>query len=406
MIPHLDTILSVITGFLVGLFIGLAVWLRAKSISQRERETLKIHLAKLEKEREANADKLKWAEQAETKMREAFAALASEALQANSEALTQQARGNLKSLVEPLKENLTSIDSYVRELEGARKGAYESLQQRLNQLGETHTRLQETTTTLAQALKSPTVRGKWGELQLRRVVEMAGMVNHVAFDEQASTESGRPDMIVYLPNEGILPIDSKVPMESYLAAMETTDDQIRKLKLEQHAKAMRERVKELGQKKYWDQFEKSPDFVAMFIPNEACLGAAFENDPGLLEYAIEKKVLISSPVNLVALLRSVAYGWQQHQITENAIKIAKEGQELYNRLVNFVDRLSDVGKNLKKSVDGYNRAIGSLDKRLLPAVRRFQEMGLSATEIDAPQEIEAEPISLSTSKSHMINDDE
>jgi len=406
MIPHLDTVLYVITGFLVGLFIGLAVWLRAKSISQRERETLKIHLAELEKEREADADKLKWAEQAETKMREAFAALASEALRANSETLTQQARGDLKNLIEPLKENLTSIDGYVRELEGARKGAYESLQQRLSQLGETHARLQETTTTLAQALKSPTVRGRWGELQLRRVVEMAGMVNHVAFDEQASTESGRPDMIAYLPNEGVLPIDSKVPLESYLAAMETTDDQIRKLKLEQHAKAMRERVKELGRKKYWDQFEKSPDFVAMFIPNEACLGAAFENDPGLLEYAIEKKVLISSPVNLVALLKAVAYGWQQHQITDNAIKIANEGQELYNRLVNFVDRLSDVGKNLKKSVDGYNRAIGSLDKRLLPAVRRFQEMGLSATEIDAPQEIEAEPIFSSTSKRHMSDDDE
>ena len=406
MIPHLDTVLYVITGFLVGLFIGLAVWLRAKSISQRERETLKIHLAELEKEREADADKLKWAEQAETKMREAFAALASEALRANSETLTQQARGDLKNLIEPLKENLTSIDGYVRELEGARKGAYESLQQRLSQLGETHARLQETTTTLAQALKSPTVRGRWGELQLRRVVEMAGMVNHVSFDEQASTESGRPDMIAYLPNEGVLPIDSKVPLESYLAAMETTDDQIRKLKLEQHAKAMRERVKELGRKKYWDQFEKSPDFVAMFIPNEACLGAAFENDPGLLEYAIEKKVLISSPVNLVALLKAVAYGWQQHQITDNAIKIANEGQELYNRLVNFVDRLSDVGKNLKKSVDGYNRAIGSLDKRLLPAVRRFQEMGLSATEIDAPQEIEAEPIFSSTSKRHMSDDDE
>jgi DNA recombination protein RmuC len=406
MIPHLETVLFVITGFFLGLFIGLGVWFRAKLISQRERETLKIHLAELEKEREADADKLTWAEQAETKMREAFAALASEALRANSEALTQQARGDLKSLVEPLKENLTSIDGYVRELEGARKGAYESLQQQLSHLGETHARLQETTTTLAQALKSPTVRGRWGELQLRRVVEMAGMVNHVAFDEQASTESGRPDMIAYLPNDGVLPIDSKVPLESYLAAMETTDDKKRKRKLEQHAKAMRERVKELGQKQYWDQFEKSPDFVAMFIPNEACLGAAFETDPGLLEYAIEKKVLISSPVNLLALLKAVAYGWQQHQMTDNAIKIAKEGQELYNRLVNFFDRLSDVGKSLKKSVDGYNRAIGSLDKRLLPAVRRFQEMGLSATEIDPPQEIETVPISLSTPMSPMTDDDE
>jgi DNA recombination protein RmuC len=220
---------------------------------------------------------------------------------------------------------------------------------------------------------------------------MAGMVNHVSFDEQASTESGRPDMIAHLPQRGILPIDSKVPLASYLAAMETTDDRLRKRKLEQHAKAMRERVKELGLKQYWDQFDKAPDFVVMFVPNEACLGAAFEKDPGLLEYAIEKKVLISSPVNLLALLRAVAYGWQQHQITDNAIKIAKEGQELYNRLVTFVDRLADVGKNLKKSVASYNRAMGSLDKRLLPAVRRFQEMGLSTTALDAPQEIELQP---------------
>ena len=338
-------------------------------------------------------------------MREAFTALASEALRANSEALVSRAKGDLKDLVEPLKENLTSLDGYVRELESARRGAYESLQQRLSQLGETHAKLQETTTTLTQALKSPTVRGRWGELQLRRVVEMAGMVSHVAFDEQAYTEGGRPDMIAYLPNEGILPIDSKVPLESYLAAMEATNEKQRRLKLDQHAKAMRERVKELGQRQYWDQFERAPDFVVMFIPNEACLGAAFENDPDLLEYAIDKKVLISSPVNLLALLKAVAYGWQQHQITDNAIKIAKEGQELYNRLVNFLDRLADVGKNLKKSVESYNRAMGSLDKRLLPAVRRFQEMGLSTTELDAPQKIEAQPTSLITAADKSKDED-
>ena len=163
---------------------------------------------------------------------------------------------------------------------------------------------------------------------------------------------------------------------------------------------MRERVKELGLKQYWDQFDKAPDFVVMFVPNEACLGAAFEKDPGLLEYAIGKKVLVSSPVNLLALLRAVAYGWQQHQITDNAIKIAKEGQELYNRLMTFVDRLADVGKNLKKSVESYNRALGSLDKRLLPAVRRFQEMGLATTELDAPREIEVQPTALMSSESN------
>ncbi|UCD31424.1 MAG: DNA recombination protein RmuC [Desulfobacterales bacterium] len=393
-------------GLVAGLLIGLAIWLRAKSKWQSEKEALSIRIVTLEKEQEAGADKLAWVEQAESNMREAFSALAGEALRANAEALASRAKGDLKSLVDPLKENLTSLDGYVRELESTRKGAYESLQQRLSQLGETHAKLQETTTTLTQALKSPTVRGRWGELQLRRVVEMAGMVSHVTFVEQATTESGRPDMIAYLPNQGVLPIDSKVPLESYLAAMEATDEKLRKLKLDQHAKAMRERIKELGQKQYWDQFEKAPDFVVMFIPNEACLGAAFERDPGLLEYAIEKKVLISSPVNLLALLRAVAYGWQQHQITDNAIKIAKEGQELYNRLMNFVDRLADVGKHLKKSVDSYNRAMGSLDKRLLPAVRRFQEMGLSTTALDAPQEIEVQPTSpTSPTEQNMVETD-
>ncbi|MBW1692554.1 MAG: DNA recombination protein RmuC [Deltaproteobacteria bacterium] len=396
MISQIHVFFAAILGLLAGLLIGLTVWLRAKSKWQSEKEALRIRVVTLEKEQEVGADKLAWVEHAESNMREAFSALAGEALRSNAEALASRAKGDLKSLVDPLKESLSSLGGYVRELESARKGAYESLRQRLSQLGETHAKLQETTTTLTQALKSPTVRGRWGELQLRRVVEMAGMVNHVAFDEQATTESGRPDMIAYLPNKGILPIDSKVPLESYLAAMEATDEKLRKLKLEQHVKAMRERIKELGQKQYWDQFEKAPDFVVMFIPNEACLGAAFEKDPGLLEYAIGKKVLISSPVNLLALLRAVAYGWQQHQISDNAIKIAKEGQELYNRLMNFVDRLGDVGKNLKKSVESYNRAMGSLDKRLLPAVRRFQEMGLSTTELDAPREIEVQPTSLTT----------
>ena len=404
--PQILIVFAVISGFLLGLFIGLAVWYRTKAASQKEKEGLKISLTVLEKEREADTEKLSWAEQAESKMREAFAALASDALQANSEVLTKRTKGDLEGVVNPLKENLKTLDGYVRELESARKGAYESLQQQLTQLGNTHARLQETTTSLTQALKSPTVRGRWGELQLRRVVELAGMTSHVAFDEQASTEMGRPDMIVHLPNEAVLPIDSKVPLDAYLAAATATDEQLRKQNLAQHAKAMRERVKELGQKQYWDQFERAPDFVVMFIPNEACLGAAFENDPDLLEYAIAKKVLVSSPVNLLALLKAVAYGWQQHQIADNAIKIAREGQELFNRLKKFVDHLSDVGKSLKKLVDGYNRAMASLDKRLLPAVRRFQEMGLSTKELDAPQEIEVLPKVIATIEDEVLETDD
>jgi DNA recombination protein RmuC len=198
-------------------------------------------------------------------------------------------------------------------------------------------------------------------------------------------------MVAHLPNGGVLPVDSKVPLDSYLKAMESSEEEARKQHLTQHAKAMRSRVKELGQKQYWDQFESSPDFVVMFVPNEACLGAAFEADPTLLEYAIEKRVLISSPVTLLALLRAVAYGWQQHQITENAIRIAQEGKDLYGRLETFVDRFTEVGKFLGRSVERYNRAVGSLDRRLMPAARRFVEHGLATDEMAAPEEIDVVP---------------
>jgi DNA recombination protein RmuC len=345
----------------------------------------------LEKEKAVAQEKLQWVEEARTQMRDAFSALAGDALRANSEELTRRAQERLRGVIDPLRENLTSLDGYVRELERSRKGAYDALRQQLSQLGDTHSKLQETTTTLTQALKSPTVRGRWGELQLRRVVEMAGMENHIAFDEQASTEKGRPDMVIHLPNGGILPIDSKVPLGAYLEAMGTTDERERITGLDRHARAMRERVRELGQRMYWDQSQGTPEFVIMFVPNEACLGAAFERDPGLLEYAVDRKVLISSPVNLLALLRAVAYGWQQHRITENALRIAREGQDLYKRIENFTQHLADMGRLLGKSVEGYNKAIASLERRLLPAARRFQEMGVTTSQLDAPGSIEVQP---------------
>ena len=381
----------VLASFLIGLLIGLLMWVRARNVAQNEKEKLRIQLAELHKEKEAEEEKLQWTEQVKLQMRDAFTALAGDALRANAEELNRRAKEDLKNVVDPLKNNLSSLDGYVRELEKARKGAYDALQQQLTHLGETHSKLQETTTTLTQALKSPTVRGRWGELQLRRVVEMAGMDHHVAFDEQAAIEGGRPDMIVHLPNGGILPIDSKVPLESYLEAMEAVDDKVRTRRLDKHARAMRERVRELGQKMYWDQFDAAPDFVIMFVPNESCLGAAFERDPALLEYAIEKKVLISSPVNLLALLKAAAYGWQQYQITENALKIAREGKELYKRIETFIHHLTEVGRSLTRSIEGYNKAIASLERRLLPAARRFREMGVSTSELASPETIDTHP---------------
>lgn len=388
--------LACMFAFLVGLMAGLVVWHRSRSRSQQELSDLKLKVAGIEGEREGDAEKLEWIRKAEENMRDAFKALAGDALKSNSETLTSQVKRDFQGVVDPLKESLTSLDGQVRALEKSREGAYKSLEQQLTQLRDTHAKLQQTTITLTEALRSPTVRGRWGEIQLRRVVEMAGMVKHVAFDEQATTDLGRPDMIAYLPNGGVLPVDSKVPLASYLSAMDGADETSRKNHLREHAKAMRSRVKELGQKQYWDQFESAPDFVVMFVPNEACLGAAFDLDPELLEYAIEKKVLISSPVTLLALLRAVAYGWQQHQITENAVKIADEGRELYGRLQTVVKHFNDLGESIDRVVHRYNSAVGSFDRRLMPAARRFEELGVASGEIDAPHEVDTVP-SLPTS---------
>ena len=379
---------SLLTGLILGGLI-MRLWDRAQRPLSNEK--MKIELATLRQERELNAEKIQWVEQAEKNMREAFEALASKTLHKNSEDYLNQSSQRLQSLVDPLKQNLSALDGHVRELELKREGAYQSLQEQLRQLAKTHTDLQTTTVTLTQALKSPTVRGRWGELQLRRVVEMAGMVKHIAFEEQFSTEGGRPDMIVHLPHDGILPVDSKVPLESYLNAMEAIDEPTRKSLLERHSRAMQDRVRELSQKKYWEQFERAPDFVVMFVPNEACLGAAFENQPQLLESAIEQRILITTPVTLLALLKSVAYGWQQQQITENAHHIAHHGRELYKRLQIFVGHLGELRKGLSRTVHGYNKVIGSLDQRLMPIARRFQEAGVATDELSTPETLETLP---------------
>jgi len=384
-------ILASAAAFMLGLLAGLAIWYRSKSRLDRENTDLRIRLAAEAKEREAENQKLGWVERAESHLREAFKALAGDALRTNSELMGAQARKDLLGIVQPVRENLNSLDAHIRELEKARQGAYQSLVQQIVDLQQTHGKLQESTISLTQALKSPTVRGRWGEIQLRRVVEMAGMLNHVSFDEQAATDYGRPDMITYLPNGGILPIDSKVPLGAYLSAMESTEEAGRKVHLAEHAKALRSRVRDLAQKQYWEQFSASPDFVVMFVPNEACLGAAFESDPTLLEQAIERKVMICSPVTLVALLRTVAYGWQQKDLTENAMTIAREGRDLYGRLELFIRKFSEAGQALGKAVERYNAAVGSLERRLMPAARRFRELNVSTMDVEEPAPIDRQP---------------
>jgi len=386
------TIAVLAASFITGLSIGLIVYLIQRVKIQREVTNLRIELARSHQATEADAEKLTWISQAELKMREAFEALAGKALRENASELSKQTKGEIGQIVDPLTKNLKDLEEHVRILESKREGAYSRLGEQLRNLNEMHTRLQHTTTTLAQALKSTSARGRWGEMQLRRIVEMAGMSDHVDFDEQISGESGRPDMIVHLPNEGILPIDSKVPLDAYLEAMELQDPAHRIPKLQAHARAMKERIKSLALKSYWSQFSKSPDFVVMFVPNEACLGAAFEHDSDLLEFAMKSRVLISSPVNLLALLRTVAYGWQQYHVTENAERIAHEGHELHNRLVVFFNHLSKMGANLGKVIDDYNRTIRSFESRILPSARRFENYCATSQSIEELEQIQSTPI--------------
>lgn len=380
----------------------------ARQNVQAEKEKLQVQIARLEAARENDDEKLRWLETAQTQMREAFEALAGRTLETSTAAFMNRAQENvhslmdrmrgdwktqqaeLRHLVDPLQERLTTLGTHVRELEQKREGAYQGLQTQMEQLSRAHAALQETTVTLAEALKSPTVRGQWGEIQLRRVVEMAGMVRHVAFAEQVDTGDGRPDMVIHLPGAGVLPVDAKVPLAAYLSAVEARDETVRKAKYLEHARAVQDRVRELSRKRYWDQFEQSPDFVVMFIPNEACLGAAFETDPGLLEYAVTRNVLITTPVTLIALLRSVAFGWQQYRMTENARQISEQGRELYKRFETFTGHLIELGRQITRTVEGYNRAVGSLDRRLTPLARRFQEMGVGGTEEPAsPDPVDA-----------------
>jgi len=384
--------LSAALAFLLGVLVGLAVWLRARSAHEQEIRSLSEDLAGLRQAREADAEKLAWSEKAEERLREAFTALAGESLRKNAESYSSRAKEDLKGVLSPFQEKLVTLDGYVRELEQKREGAYESIHTHIKDLKETHRQLHESTTNLRAALKSPTARGRWGEVQLRRVVEMAGLERHVDFDEQ-STEGGegRPDMVARLPGGGILPIDAKVPVTAYLAAMETEADDQRRRHLVAHAAALKTRVRELSAKAYWEQFEATPGFVVMFVPNEACLGAAFQEDADLFEYATEKKVLVCSPINLYALLKAVAFGWQQQEITDNAREIATQGQDLYARLGKFVSLYSDIGKNLERSVKAFNRATGSLDSRLVPAMRRFRELGVGADGIEEPVQLDVSP---------------
>ena len=371
--------------------------------------------ATLESERRSTREKLALLASASEEMKAQFSALATAALESSNATFLQIAKGTLEKyqseakselekreqavegLVKPISDSLKQVDEHVRHLEQARAEAYGSIRSQVASLLETQKSLQMETGNLVRALREPQARGRWGELQLRRCLELAGMLDYCDFHEQvsATSEDGRrrPDVVVKLPGEKNLVVDSKVPLAAYLAALEAPDEATRAARLSDHARQVRQHVDSLAAKSYWSQFEPTPDFVVLFLPGEVFFRAAMDVDPELIEYAAARKVMVTSPITLISLLRAVAYGWNQQNLAENAQKISEAGRQLYDRLCVMTAHVDSLGRKLEGAVKSYNDMLSSMEKRVFPAGRRIAELDrtLATGNLPDPEQLERTP---------------
>ncbi len=381
-----------VPALLIGLLLGALIsWLIASRRHARLEATINNQEA-LQRERDIAF------ETARSQLTAAFSELANQSLKSNSENFLRLAKEKLgaqqdqanrdlgdrekaiEDLVKPIRDSLQASQKQITELEKTRSEAYGGIKSQLEAMQLSQQSLTQETQNLVKALRRPEVRGRWGEITLRRLVELAGMVEHCDFQEQVHSVGDdqviRPDMVVRMPNQRDVVVDVKTPLDAYLEAVEAKDDTQRQLALRRHARNVREHIRTLSSKAYWAQFTNSPEFVILFIPGDQFLSAALSEDPDLIESALSQQIILATPTSFVALLKAVAYGWRQLALADNALEIRQLAEDLYGRLTTFVTHMNKVGRQLASSVESYNRAVGSLERKVLPGARKFVELGI------------------------------